>query len=92
MYSPPSRRCGERVSPSPHLLKASSAAVYGSRSPYRRPERITPSTPVDPIDQYGEDKVLAEAVIRDSGLPHAVLRLGGVISPDGSGSCCGWPG
>jgi nucleoside-diphosphate-sugar epimerase len=66
----------------PLFLKASSAAVYGSRNPYRYPERISPETPVDPIDQYGEDKVLAETVIRDSGLPYAVLRLGGVISPD----------
>lgn len=68
----------------PLLLKASSAAVYGSRNPHRRPERITPSTPVDRIDHYGEDKVLAEGVIRDSGLPYAVLRLAGVISPDGA--------
>jgi nucleoside-diphosphate-sugar epimerase len=67
----------------PLLLKASSAAVYGSRNPYRYPELITPQTAVNPIDQYGEDKLLAEAVIRDSGLPFAVLRLGGVISPDG---------
>jgi nucleoside-diphosphate-sugar epimerase len=67
----------------PLILKASSAAVYGSRNPYRHPELITPDTPVNPIDQYGEDKILAEGVIRDSGLPFAVLRLGGVISPDG---------
>ena len=37
---------------------------------------------MNPIDQYGEDKVLAEAVVRDSGLPYAVLRLGAVLSPD----------
>jgi nucleoside-diphosphate-sugar epimerase len=66
----------------PFFVMASSAAVYGSRNPYRYPERITPGTPVRPIDQYGEDKVLAEQAIRDSGLPHALLRLGGVISPD----------
>src|ERR1700752_4111775 len=36
----------------PLFLMASSAAVYGSRNPYRYPERITPDTPVDPIDQY----------------------------------------
>jgi nucleoside-diphosphate-sugar epimerase len=67
----------------PLFLMASSAAVYGSRNPYRHPERITPDTPVQPIDQYGEDKVLAETAVRASGLPYAVLRLGGVISPDG---------
>lgn len=66
----------------PLFLMASSAAVYGSRNPYRYPERITPDTPVNPIDQYGEDKVLAEAAIRASGLPYALFRLGGVISPD----------
>lgn len=66
----------------PLFVQASSASVYGSRNPYRYPELITAETPVNPIDQYGEDKTLAEAVIRDSGLPYAVLRLGGVISPD----------
>jgi len=66
----------------PLFLMASSAAVYGSRNPYRYPERITPDTPVDPIDQYGQDKVLAEAAIRASGLPYALFRLGAVISPD----------
>ncbi|MEM6108659.1 NAD(P)-dependent oxidoreductase [Mycobacterium sp. 050272] len=66
----------------PLFLLASSAAVYGSRNPYRFPERITPDTPVNPIDQYGQDKVLAEAGVRASGLPHALYRLAGVISPD----------
>ncbi len=66
----------------PLFLMASSAAVYGSRNPYRHPERITLNTPVDPIDQYGQDKVLAEAAIRASGLPYALFRLGGIISPD----------
>ncbi|MFC3965252.1 NAD-dependent epimerase/dehydratase family protein [Nocardia jiangsuensis] len=69
----------------PLLLFASSAAVYGSRNPHRHPEPITADTPVAPIDQYGTDKVLGEALITGSGLPHAVLRLGGVISPVGAG-------
>ncbi|MCX2931624.1 NAD(P)-dependent oxidoreductase [Mycobacterium sp. CVI_P3] len=68
----------------PIVLLASSASVYGSRNPYRHPELITPQTPVNPIDQYGEDKVLAEKVITDSGLPYAMLRLAGIISPDGA--------
>ncbi len=66
----------------PLFLLASSAAVYGSRNPYRYPERITLDTPVNPIDQYGQDKVLAEAAVRASGLPYALFRLGGVMSPD----------
>src|ERR1700757_2146261 len=32
----------------PLFLMASSAAVYGSRNPYRYPERITPETAVNP--------------------------------------------
>ena len=73
----------------PIVLLASSASVYGSRNPYRHPELITPQTPVNPIDQYGEDKVLAEKVIADSGLPYALLRLAGVISPDAASSMNG---
>ncbi len=72
------------LSEPPLIVFASSAAVYGSRNPIRCPERITGDTPVNPIDQYGEDKVLAEAIVANSGLPHAILRLAGVVSPDGS--------
>lgn len=68
----------------PLIVLASSASVYGSRNPYRYPQRITADTPVDPIDQYGQDKVLAEQIVTGSGLPYAVLRLAGVISPDGA--------
>jgi nucleoside-diphosphate-sugar epimerase len=77
-------RAAESLSVPPLFVFASSAAVYGSRNPYRYPERITAQTPVNPIDQYGEDKVLAEAVIEGSALPYALLRLGGIISPDGA--------
>jgi nucleoside-diphosphate-sugar epimerase len=66
----------------PLFVDASSASVYGSRNRYTHPQRITAETPLNPIDQYGEDKVLAEEVVRASGLPYAVLRLGGVISTD----------
>jgi nucleoside-diphosphate-sugar epimerase len=77
-------RAAESLPVPPLFVFASSAAVYGSRNPYRYPERITAQTPVNPIDQYGEDKVLAEAVIKGSALPYALLRLGGIISPDGA--------
>lgn len=66
----------------PLLVKASSAGVYGSRNPHTHTERLTGATPVNPVDCYGEDKVRAEAVVAASGLPHATLRLGAVISPD----------
>jgi nucleoside-diphosphate-sugar epimerase len=73
----------------PLFLFGSSAAVYGSRNPFRYPERITPDTPVNPIDQYGQDKVLAEEAIRASGLPYAMFRLGGVMSPDSQSTVSG---
>lgn len=82
-------RTGDALPRPPLFLMASSAAVYGSRNPYRHPERITADTPVNPIDQYGEDKVLAEEAVRQSGLPYALLRLGGVISPDTQSSING---
>ena len=56
----------------------------GHATPTAIPNASRHKRRVNPIDQYGEDKVLAEAVIRDSGLPYALLRLGGVVSPDGA--------
>ena len=73
----------------PFFLMASSAAVYGSRNPYRYPERITAETQVNPVDQYGRDKVLAEEAVRASGLPYALLRLGGVVSAGTQSSISG---
>jgi nucleoside-diphosphate-sugar epimerase len=67
----------------PLFVYASSAAVFGSRNPNRFPERVSAETELNPIDHYGEDKIRCEGAIRDSGLPFAILRLGGVISPDG---------
>ena len=66
----------------PTIIEASSSAVYGSRNPHRYPERITPLTSVNPVECYGEDKVAAERIVAESGLPHATMRLGGIISPD----------
>ncbi|MFV8319637.1 NAD-dependent epimerase/dehydratase family protein [Mycobacterium sp. 23] len=66
----------------PLFVFASSAAVYGSRNPHRQPELITGETPVNPIEQYGEDKVLAERAIVGSGVPYALLRLAAIVSPD----------
>ncbi len=66
----------------PLFVEASSASVYGSRNPYTHAERLTAATPTNPVDFYGEDKVTAEKLVEASGLPHASLRLGGIISPD----------
>lgn len=66
----------------PAFIEASSSAVYGARNPYRNAGRINPQTPVNPIDIYGEQKAAAEAIVADNGLPHAMLRLGGILSTD----------
>jgi nucleoside-diphosphate-sugar epimerase len=66
----------------PLFVEASSASVYGSRNPHTHADRLTAATPTNPIDCYGEDKVAAERLVAASGLPHASLRLGGIISPD----------
>jgi nucleoside-diphosphate-sugar epimerase len=73
----------ERLAARPFIALASSSAVYGSRNPHRHSGRITSETPVNPIDCYGEQKVAAERIVASSGLPYAVLRIGGIISPDG---------
>ncbi len=69
----------------PLFVEASSSSVYGSRNPHRYRDRANARTPVNPIECYGEDKVIAETIVSSSGLPHAILRLGGIISPDGMG-------
>jgi nucleoside-diphosphate-sugar epimerase len=74
------------LTPSPLFVEASSAAVYGSRNPHRHSGRVTSETPVNPIECYGEDKVAAERIVADSGLPYAILRLAGIISPDSPAS------
>jgi nucleoside-diphosphate-sugar epimerase len=66
----------------PFFVEASSSAVYGSRNPFRHADRLSADTPVNPVDCYGEDKVAAEGIVAACGLPHATLRLGGVMSPD----------
>ena len=66
----------------PSVVLASSTSVYGSRNPYLHPEPLTATTPLNPVDCYGEDKVAAEALVAGSGLPYSILRLGGIISTD----------
>lgn len=69
------------LDPAPVFLLASSSAVYGSRNPHRHTDRLTGDTPARPVDCYGATKVAAEEVVSTSDLRHAVLRLGGIMSP-----------
>lgn len=64
----------------PRFILASSIAVYGPRNPHRLSDVLTADTPVRPYDVYGGHKVEAEAVVRDSALDWAILRLGGVLT------------
>lgn len=64
----------------PRFLQASSIAVYGPRNPHHLRDVLTADTPVRPYDVYGGYKVEAEAVVRNSALDWAILRLGGVLT------------
>jgi nucleoside-diphosphate-sugar epimerase len=66
----------------PMFIECSSAAVLGARNPHRVTGRIGASTPPNPVDNYGAHKAECERMVEASGLPHAVLRLGAIISVD----------
>lgn len=66
----------------PLFVEASSISVYGSRNPYRHAGRLSATTPVNPVDCYGQSKVEAERLVAASGVPRAILRIGGIISPE----------
>lgn len=68
----------------PLFIFASSSAVYGSCNPNTQAV-INSETPTKPIECYGMDKVLGEQSVVESGLPYGILRLAGVLSPDGFG-------
>jgi nucleoside-diphosphate-sugar epimerase len=67
--------------PDSAFILTSSSAVNGSRNPYRNLGRVTPATPINPIDCYGEQKAAAEELVMMSGLKHVILRMGGIMSP-----------
>ena len=66
----------------PMFLECSSAAVHGARNPHKHLDRIGAGTPFNPVDNYGAHKVESEKMVDASGLPHAVFRLGAVVSVD----------
>ena len=63
----------------PRFVLASSAAVYGSRNPYRH-DPICLDTPTRPTEVYGAQKLEAENLVRSSSLEWVILRLSGVLS------------
>lgn len=63
------------------LIFASTAASYGN--PANLP--ILEETPLDPLSPYGVSKVACEGYIRNSGVPHTILRFGNVYGNGGDG-------
>jgi nucleoside-diphosphate-sugar epimerase len=55
---------------------ASSVSVYGDTSSLAGP--VGPDHPVSPTDHYARSKVMAEDLVRESGLPHVILRISAV--------------
>lgn len=66
----------------PRFVQASSIAVYGSRNPHTVSGVLTADTPTTPADVYGDHKLQAEQLVRDSDLDWVMLRLGGVLTVD----------
>lgn len=64
------------------FVLASSIAVYGCRNPHSVSGVLTAETPTRPADVYGDHKVRAEQLVRDSALQWVILRLGGVLTVD----------
>lgn len=64
------------------FVLVSSYSVHGSSNPNRDPARWTAATPVAPGDDYGRQKVAAEAIVRGSGLEHVIVRLCAVFPLD----------
>jgi UDP-glucose 4-epimerase len=61
----------------PRFVFASSVAVYGLTAHLAPPRRAT--DPVHPVDAYGRHKVTCERLLRGSGLPWTILRLGAAL-------------
>jgi nucleoside-diphosphate-sugar epimerase len=70
--------CSELASP-PRFVFASSVAAYGDRLADYWIKATDPLKP-SPGDEYGRTKVEAEALVRSSGLPFAILRLTAIMS------------
>jgi nucleoside-diphosphate-sugar epimerase len=60
----------------PRFIIASSASVYGVTIDLKPPVKL--ESPLDPSDNYSRSKVECEKMLKESGLPWMILRLGAV--------------
>lgn len=67
----------KRLPVPPRFLFASSVAVYGLTKHLFPPRRADDQ--VNPVDAYGRHKVACEELVRSSGLPWTILRLGAAM-------------
>ena len=59
------------------IFPSSGGTIYGqSNTPCSEAHKI------DPVNQYGHYKFAMEEILRDSGLPHTVLRISNVFGPN----------
>lgn len=68
----------KRTERQPRIVFPSSVSAYGPRLDKAPPLRAT--DPLHPTDVYTHNKAEGEALVRDSGLPWVILRVG--VSPD----------
>ncbi len=60
----------------PRIIMASSVSIYGVTMHLKPPVRV--DSPLNPSDHYSHTKVECEKILRESGLPWMILRLGAV--------------
>ncbi len=62
----------------PGILLASSFAIYGDTR--NQSEPVTLKTRINPMNHYTRHKALTETMVRESGLPWCIFRLGAVMN------------
>jgi len=66
----------------PRFIMASSVSVFGPTMHLEPPRGV--NDPLNPSDHYSRSKVECEKMLRESGLPWIILRLGAVSAEKGS--------
>ncbi|MFK7805214.1 MAG: NAD-dependent epimerase/dehydratase family protein, partial [Anaerolineae bacterium] len=75
-------QAAQKLKRRPKFINISSYTVHGPRNPYKKLPLITGDTPVNPTDNYGKQKVIAEQLVAASGLEWTTIRLPAVQATD----------